>query len=250
MTKKLRRNKSKKTRKQKGGDINTLEQYILTRLDTAGFNEYIYQPDNAENKIKYGCALGKLYFYLQDNGITMEDIQIYREAVFDLLRKYNIQPLGQVMEEYYPRQISYYEEDVLHGDENIINQQIMDLYNAFTGVIPQQAPPVVGKKRTRSTAPIEGDLAEYQMLPNYPKKGVNAITLEPIKQGVPRITLSDGKEYTLDEIKDMWKYSKVQTPLRHPYTEEDKQKIQDFINFAKGGKRRRHKRRKTRKQKK
>jgi DNA ligase-1 len=40
-----------------------------------------------------------------------------------------------------------------------------------------------------------------------------------------RIKLSDGKEYTHDEIKDMWRFSKEQTPLRHPYTEEDKQKI-------------------------
>jgi hypothetical protein len=250
MTKKLRRNKSKKTRKQKGGDINTLEQYILTRLDTAGFNDYIRVPNNAVNKIKYGCTLGKTeyyLYYLKAKGINMEDIQIFRNAIFDLLRKYHIAPLSREMEEYYPMQISNYENNVLHENHTIINRQIRDLYNAYLGILP---PLIVEQKRTRSTAPIEGDLAEYQMLPNYPKKSVNAITLEPTKQGVPRITLSDGKEYTLDEIKDMWKYSKDQTPLRHPYTEEDKQKIQDFINFAKGGKKRRHKRRKTRKQKK
>jgi hypothetical protein len=69
------------------------------------------------------------------------------------------------------------------------------------------------------------------------KRGTNMITLEPTKQEGARITLSDGKSYTYDEIIGMWQFSKIQTPLRHQYTEEDKQKIINFIDFVtKGGK--------------
>jgi hypothetical protein len=83
------------------------------------------------------------------------------------------------------------------------------------------------------------------------KRGTNMISLEPTKQEALRIKLSDGKEYTYDEIKDMWRFSKEQTPLRHPYSPEDKQKINDLINFAKkGGKEIRKGKRKAKKTKK
>jgi hypothetical protein len=65
-----------------------------------------------------------------------------------------------------------------------------------------------------------------------------------------RIKLSDGKEYTHDEIKDMWRFSKEQTPLRHPYTPEDKQKITELLEFAKGGKKTRKNKRKSKKTRK
>ena len=83
------------------------------------------------------------------------------------------------------------------------------------------------------------------------KRGTNMITLEPTKQEALRIKLSDGKEYTYDEIKDMLRFSKEQTPLRHLYNAEDKQKIKDLIEFAtKGGKRKTKKSKKTKKSRK
>ena len=39
----------------------------------------------------------------------------------------------------------------------------------------------------------------------------------------------DGKEYTYNEIKNMWLSSQIQTPLRHPYTDEDREKITTTI---------------------
>ena len=77
------------------------------------------------------------------------------------------------------------------------------------------------------------------------------MTLEPTKQEGVRIKLSDGKEYTYDEIKHMWNWNKTMTPYRHPYTEEDKQKIKELIDFAtKGGKRKAKKNKKSKKMKK
>jgi hypothetical protein len=99
--------------------------------------------------------------------------------------------------------------------------------------------------RTRSKRPA----SVFEIPPA--KKGTNMISLEPTKQEGVRITLSDGKEYTYEEIKGMWQFSNIQTPLRHPYTEEDIQKINDLINFAtKGGKKTRKNKRKAKKTKK
>ena len=105
--------------------------------------------------------------------------------------------------------------------------------------------------RTRSKRPIA---TNYEIPPA--KRGRNMITMEPTSQEGIRIILSDGKEYTYSEIKQMWEWNKTITPYRHIYTPEDKQKIKDIIEFAtKGGKRKRRtfrkgkKMRKTRKQK-
>jgi hypothetical protein len=99
--------------------------------------------------------------------------------------------------------------------------------------------------RTRSKRPATG----FEIPPS--KRGRNAMTLEPIKQEGVRIKLSDGKEYTYGELKHMWEWNKTMTPYRHPYTEEDKQKIKDFIDFAtKGGKRKTRKGKKVKKTKK
>jgi hypothetical protein len=108
--------------------------------------------------------------------------------------------------------------------------------------------------RTRSKRPIA---TNYEIPPA--KRGTNMITLEPTKREGIRIILSDGKEYTYSEIKQMWEWNKTITPYRHVYTPEDKQKIKGIIDFAtKGGKRRRKRKtnrkgkksRKTRKQEK
>jgi len=85
--------------------------------------------------------------------------------------------------------------------------------------------------RTRSKRPASG----FEIPPA--KRGTNVMTQGPTTQDAVRVKLSDGKEYTYGELKHMWEWNKTMTPYRHPYTEEDKQKIKDLINFAtKGGK--------------
>jgi hypothetical protein len=129
---------------------------------------------------------------------------------------------------------AYHEQDMRNAQEAAAQQNVA-LEAAPTGVA----------SRTRSKRPA----SEFEIPPA--KKGTNMVSLEPTKRDAVRIKLSDGKEYTYDEIKDMWRFSKEQTPLRHPYTEEDKQKIRELIDFAtKGGKRKSKKTKKTRKTKK
>jgi hypothetical protein len=104
--------------------------------------------------------------------------------------------------------------------------------NILDAVVAAPEPAQTGiASRTRSKRPA----TNFEIPPA--KKGTNMISLEPTKQEALRIKLSDGKEYTYDEIKDMLRFSKDQTPLRHRYTLEDKQKIKEFLEFAtKGGK--------------
>jgi hypothetical protein len=127
-------------------------------------------------------------------------------------------------------------------EQNVRNAH--DQQQAEQEPAPQAGPTGVAN-RTRSKRPA----SKFKIPPS--KKGTNLISLEPTIQDAVRIKLSDGKEYTYDEIKDMWRFSKEQTPLRHPYTQEDKQKIKDFIDFAtKGGKRKSKKVKKTKKMRK
>jgi hypothetical protein len=105
----------------------------------------------------------------------------------------------------------------------------------------EEAVPKGVSSRTRSKGPASG----FEIPPS--KRGTNVMTQGSTTQDAVRIKLSDGKEYTYGELKHMWEWNKTMTPYRHPYTEEDKQKINELINFAtKGGK----KTRKTRKAKK
>jgi hypothetical protein len=99
--------------------------------------------------------------------------------------------------------------------------------------------------RTRSKHPSSG----FEIPPN--KKGTDTFTFAPTRQEGVRITLSDGKEYTYPEIKNMWNWNKTITPTRHSYTEEDKNKIAQLIEFAtKGGKKTRKNKRKFKKTRK
>ncbi|NDA89421.1 MAG: hypothetical protein EBY20_00685 [Alphaproteobacteria bacterium] len=85
--------------------------------------------------------------------------------------------------------------------------------------------------RTRSKRPASG----FEIPPS--KRGTNVMTQGPTTQDAARIKLSDGKEYTYGELKHMWDWNKNMTPYRHPYTEDDKNKIKELIDFAtKGGK--------------
>jgi hypothetical protein len=80
---------------------------------------------------------------------------------------------------------------------------------------------------------------DFAVLSNK-RRNTNPITLEPEREGAT-ITLSDGQTYGLSSIVNMWKWSKVQTPNRHPYNENDKILITqflDFHNYDKNGNRR------------
>ena len=132
-------------------------------------------------------------------------------------------------------QMNAFHEQNMRNDRN---QQNVAVEPAQTGIA----------SRTRSKRPA----TNFEIPPA--KKGTNMISLEPTKQEALRIKLSDGKEYTYEEIKDMLRFSKDQTPLRHRYTLEDKQKIKEFLEFAtKGGKKiksKKTKKNKTKKQRK
>lgn len=98
--------------------------------------------------------------------------------------------------------------------------------------------------RTRSKAP-----ASRFEIPQIKKRRKDAITLGQIKEG-PVIKLSDKREYTQGELKHMWDWNKTMTPYRHPYTQEDKQKIDELMGFAKGLKKKTRKARKAKKARK
>jgi hypothetical protein len=95
----------------------------------------------------------------------------------------------------------------------------------------EEAVPKGVSSRTRSKRPASG----FE-IPSS-KRGTNVMTQGPITQDSVRIKLSDGKEYTYGELKHMMDWNKDMTPYRHPYTEEDKNKIAQLMDFAtKGGK--------------
>jgi hypothetical protein len=110
--------------------------------------------------------------------------------------------------------------------------QMNAYYEESMREIPEEVDSPKGvASRTRSKRPASG----FEIPPS--KRGRNAMTLGPIKQDGVRIKLSDGKEYTYGELKHMWDWNKTMTPYRHPYTAEDKQKINDLLDLAtKGGK--------------
>jgi hypothetical protein len=118
-------------------------------------------------------------------------------------------------------------------------------YEQYERNAMEEAAPTGVASRTRSKRPASA----FEIPPN--KKGMDTFTFGPRRQEGVRIMLSDGKEYTYPEIKNMWNWNKTITPRRHPYTEEDKTKIEKLIEFAtKGGKKTRKNKRKSKKTRK
>jgi hypothetical protein len=193
----------------------------------------------------YTPFLEEYLHYMHETNIEYTDIGYYNSFI-DICNEINtnhgddgtferyratIEPFMEWMTEECGNMNAFHEENV----RNDRNQQ----------QAAQEAVPTGVASRTRSKR-----LASAFEIPPS-KRGTNIISLEPTKQEALRIKLSDGKEYTYDEIKDMWRFSKEQTPLRHTYSPEDKQKINDLINFAtKGGKKTRKNKRKVKKIKK
>lgn len=183
-----------------------------------------------------------LNYMLRENYITANDYGYY-SSYLDICNEINTDYGDDGTFEEYREEVEPLMEWITDecGQMNVYYEQ-----EAQAAVAQQNfAEPIGIATRTRSKRPA----SKFEIPPS--KKGTNMISLEPTIQDAVRIKLSDGKEYTYDEIKDMWRFSKEQTPLRHPYTQEDKQKIKDFIDFAtKGGKRKTRKGKKVKKTKK
>lgn len=155
------------------------------------------------------------------NGINTDEGD---DGTFETYRA-TLEPFMEFITEECGQMNAYYEED---------------MKNAQEAAAQQNALPKGIASRTRSKAPASG----FEM-PQIKKRRKDAITLGQIKEG-PVIKLSDKREYTHGELKHMWDWNKTMTPYRHPYTEEDKQKIGELMGFAtNGGKRKSKKTKRT-----
>lgn len=242
-TRKTLRNKSTRRQKrrirQRGGDMADVERYILG-LDLG-------PTATPKEKITHCGAIVRL--------LSPQDIPILRlpaeqreaarrafnDALEAIYAKHGVTD-QEIIDEQYEVEIDLGTDegpDIFDGIANNIYAEFLKVGApvANTGMA----------NRTRSKRPREGEeLAEFEQVPPS-KRGKNIVSLESTIQEAPRIKLSDNQEYTLDQIEDMWRFSKTQTPNRHQYTEEDKAKIMAFINFAKGGKKSRKTKKATKK---
>lgn len=190
----------------------------------------------------YSPFLREYLDYLEDENYITADDHGYYNSFIDICNEINtdggddgtfetyratLQPFMEFMTEECGHMNAYYEDDLRRdqAQQNVV---------VPTGIA----------SRTRSKRPATG----YEIPPS--KRGTNVMTQGPTTQDAVRIKLSDGKEYTYGELKHMMEWNKTMTPYRHPYTEEDKQKINNLINFAtKGGKKTRKNKKKARKTK-
>jgi hypothetical protein len=235
-----KRNKStrrqKRINRQKGGDMADVERVILG-LDVEG--------SNREKVIYAGALLGELNPELVPiMRLREEEREEARQAFNDALEA--IYAKYDVTEDDIDLQREEVEEDLLDDEgADRLDEIANNIYAEFLKVSAPAAVPGVAD-RTRSKRPREGEeLGEFEQIQPSNKK-TSVFTLETTSKPEASITLSDGNQYNISQIKNMWTSNKSQTPLRHNYTEEDKAKIVAFINFAKGGK----KSRKTKKAKK
>jgi hypothetical protein len=243
-SRKMMRNKrNKSTRRQKritrqrGGDMVDVERYILS-LDLG-------PTATPKEKITYaGAVVRTIGPQYAPSALPVEDWEPKREAFINALEaiyvKHGVTDYDIELEQ------DEVENDLLDDAgadrlEGIAN----NIYAEFLKVGASPAVPGVAD-RTRFKRPREGEeLGEFEQIQPATRE-TSVFTLETTVKPGAKITLSDGKPYNINEIRNMWTSNKSQTPLRHPYTEHDKAKIMAFINFAKGGKRAR----KTKKAKK
>ena len=210
-------------------DPNVISTYdfIYFVQDYSPFlREYIddlYDPDDPEEA--------------DDNGYYNSFIDICNnidtdegdDGTFETYRA-TLEPFMEWMTEECGQMNAYYEQDMRNAQEAAAQQNV--------------ALPKGVASRTRSKAP-----ASRFEIPQIKKRRKDAITLGQIKEG-PVIKLSDKREYTQGELKHMWDWNKTMTPYRHPYTQEDKQKIDELMGFAKGLKKKTRKARKAKKARK
>jgi len=210
-------------------DPNVISTYdfIYFVQDYSPFlREYIddlYDPDDPEEA--------------DDNGYYKSFIDICEgietdegdDGTFETYRA-TLEPFMEFMTEECGQMNAYYEEELRRDTEALAQQNV--------------ALPKGISSRTRSKA-----TASRFEIPQIKKRRKDAITLGQIKEG-PVIKLSDKREYTQGELKHMWDWNKTMTPYRHPYTQEDKQKIDELMGFAKGLKKKTRKARKAKKARK
>lgn len=185
----------------------------------------------------YAPFLREYLGYLRDENYITPDDYGYYNSFIDVCEGINTDHGDDVTFEQYRATLEPFMEWMTEecGQMNIYHED--KERNAM-----EEAAPTGVASRTRSKGPA----SVFEIPPN--KKGLDTFTFGPRRQEGVRITLSDGKEYTYPEIKNMWNWNKTITPRRHPFTEEDKQKITDLIDFAtKGGKKTRKNKRNSRK---
>lgn len=227
-----KRNKSmrrqKRITRQRGGDMTDVERYILG-LDLG-------REATDKEKITYAGALVRTIApQYAPTALPVDEWEPKGEAFINALEaiyaKYGVTDQDTEDEQY------KIDADLLDDvGANRLNGIADNIYAEFLKVGAPPAVPGVAD-RTRSKRPREGEeLGEFEQIQPSNKK-TSVFTLETTNKPEATITLSDGKEYNINEIRNMWTSDKIRTPLRHPYTEEDKTKIVAFINFAKGGKR-------------
>lgn len=222
ITRKTMRNNKTRINRQKGGDINHMEQFIL-KLSIRNIEENLQTP---KYKVTYVCAVTKM-FSPMSYGRYPIDIIINFES--EPIKEKFIKALKQIMKKY---KVTQEEVETLHAhiygpgspyvDFSFPVNVARQVYYEFI----QEPGSFVSKKRTRSN---QSNL-HHSLGPS--KRITNRLSLQTKTGPQLTITLSDGQAYTYDEIKEMWnKYSKTHTISRHPYTPEDIEKITDILNY-------------------
>ena len=241
---KMRNKRNKSTRRQKritrqrGGDMADVERYILN-LDLG-------PTATPKEKITYaGAVVRTIGPQYAPSALPLEEWEPKREAFINALEA--IYAKHGVTEDNIELEQDEVENDLLNDEgADRLNGIADNIYAEFLKVGAPPAVPGVAA-RTRFKRPREGELGEFEQIRSSNKK-TNVFTLETTNKPEASITLSDGNQYNISQIRNMWTSNQSQTPFSHPYTQEDKEKIKEFIDFAKGGKKAR-KTKKTRKTK-
>jgi hypothetical protein len=238
-TKKMMRNKkTRRINRQKGGNMDDLKRVILN-LDAIGNNVPAAVVDTPRYKVLYACGIVEIMTPDFDGTRRLEyqERRQKREAFSNVMRELrdeygldydDVEDMGDFLFN-----------DGLYRNFNKLKLDATNIYAAYDNTVPRVEP--VMKKRTRSNTVITPYQEEFAQL-GPPRKRTSGISLNTTVASESTIKLSDGKEYNINDIRDMWRFSKTHTPLRHPYTEDDIEKIKAFIDFMKGGKAKRSRR--------
>ena len=217
---------------QNYADPNVISTYDFIKLvqDYASFlKEYIdhlYDPDDSENS--------------SDNS--------YYEAFIDICERINTDEGDNGTFERYRSTLEPFMEFITQEcvDMNAYEEEEERYTQEF--ITQQNFVPYTGPKGVASRTRSKATATRFE-IPQIKKRRRDAVTLSQIKEG-PVIKLSDKREYTQGELKNMWDWNKTMTPYRHPYTKEDKQTISELMGFAKGLKKKTRKARKVKKARK
>lgn len=191
---------------QKDKTLFVDEQEYENEISTKRFISYIYS--------KYAFIIEYLDYILKNNYITKKHFENFKLLINRCIEIHNKKE----------NNVETYRQELMPLMEWMTDEcGHMNIY--YKDIVLKKS--VTNRTRSKSRASV------FKLHPVKRRK--NAMTLEPIKEGAI-IHLSDNNEYTYKEIKQMWKWNKTMTPYRHSYTEEDKKKIKDLLDFVtKGG---------------